>query len=235
MSACYLVILPIDMDIAKFIPPFMSGPLGKVGNMDMNCIVLPPMPQEAPGLEWLEIIAEQRNDDLICGGTQRLDDVNHIMLVLHSMTESYKALCDSFFDPYHADTETEWADSTVSGISESALGNPNALSYANKSEEGLLQELTALLGAIRYAVQGSDSKGIEQATSNLRAIAELLPDNRKINTLVKLAVSQFPNADKLAALYLDRAYALFHENYLQVREIEEQISQLTPPNESLEG
>src|SRR3979411_2713105 len=74
--ATYLVVAPIKMDLGKYIPAaFASQLAGQLSAAGPSAYPLPPVPEKfEAGLAALERLAELRNDDLLDGGTLRMND-----------------------------------------------------------------------------------------------------------------------------------------------------------------
>src|SRR5438270_1504330 len=67
--ATYLVIPPITIDFSKYLPPMFAGQ-GMAANLaEASSIVpLPPVPEAVTSLGQLEVLAQQRDDDLVRAG-----------------------------------------------------------------------------------------------------------------------------------------------------------------------
>ena len=48
--ASYIVLLPVTVDVAKYVPPFLMNQVGELGPGDMSAFAFPPAPM-APGVE----------------------------------------------------------------------------------------------------------------------------------------------------------------------------------------
>ena len=91
------------------------------------------------------------------------------------------------------------------------------------SEGDLLSELTMVIGKMRYAVEGDDLPTIEESARKIVSMGKQLPPNRNINSLAIFAKGNGNVNGKLAQLFLDRAYALFKEDYKKVKLFEDEI------------
>ena len=60
----------------------------------------------------------------------------------------------------------------------------------------------------------------------MRAIATHVADNRNIDLLIDAALDKTEVGGKLAQLYLERAYALYREDYLRVKSLDEDIDKV---------
>jgi hypothetical protein len=100
--------------------------------------------------------------------------------------------------------------------------------YGLMSEADKLNELTKLVGRLRYAAEGGDQATAGEADAHIRAMARQLPANRKVDRLLAAAHSRSPQGSKLAQLYLERAYCLYREDYMRVKSLDAEIAALEP-------
>ena len=103
--------------------------------------------------------------------------------------------------------------------------------YGLMSEPDLLAELTTLAGRLRYASEGGDRATADEAAAKMRAIGRRVPANRRIGRLTEVAADASPAAADLPQLYLERAYALYREDYLRVKALEGRIAELEAPRD----
>ena len=89
VSASYVVLLPIKVDISKYIPPFLSGQIEALGKNDMSHFAFPPTPEPVESLDALRKIADIRKDDLINGGNHNLDEVTSMLSLIAEFAEEY--------------------------------------------------------------------------------------------------------------------------------------------------
>ena len=78
--ATYLVLLPITVDVSKYVPPFLMNQGGDFGPGDMSAFAFPPAPEEVESLEYLMDLANKRQDDLVFGGEVTTSDVSSSMM-----------------------------------------------------------------------------------------------------------------------------------------------------------
>ncbi len=226
IGASYIVVLPINVDLAKYVPPFLAGQVESMGAADMSAFSFPPAPEPVESIEHARRLAEKRGDDLIYGGAHRLEDAASLMGVVSDITSEYHALYEE-----HAKA---FAAAPASVLDEPANGDESGVDdflYGLMSEPDLLNEVTNLVGKLRFAIDGGDTATAEESELRIRAAGKFMPENRRTDQLADAAASRSPNAEQLARLYLERAYGLLKEDYLAVKGAEEQIEQLTSGNE----
>ena len=220
VGATYIIVLPINVDIAKYVPPFLAGQIESIGTTDMSAFTFPPAPEPAESEAAVRSLAELRGDDLLFGGAQRLDDPANLMGLVGSITSEYKRLYDDFVgrDSILKEAGPGLADSDEEGVHD--------LVYGLMSEADLLGELTKLMGQLRYAIEGGDKATAAEAESKLRAVGRHVPANRRIDLLVGAATGSDAESPELTGLFLERAYGLFREDYRAVKSVEDQIRAL---------
>lgn len=222
VGASYVVVLPVNVDIAKYVPPFLAGQIESIGGTDMSAFSFPPAPEPVSSIEKVRAIAESRKDDLIFGGSKRLSDAADLMGLIGEITAEYRTLYDRYAESFAAD-EAKPALSDEAGGQD---GVDNFL-YGLMGQAELLAEVTNLVGKLRYAIEGGDKPTAEECEERIRAAGKYLPQNRRADLLADAAAGRGPNAEELARLYVERAYGLFQEDYRAVKGVEDRIKQLT--------
>jgi len=230
VGASYVVILPVSVDISKYVPPFLAGQVEQLGSGDMSSFAFPPAPEPVPSETWLRDIAAKRDDDLLFGGVANLSDVTSLMEVVAGISAEYAAKCDSVSG---IDRSTESAQ-VESGSSESGANDQpvaptadvNDVMYGMMAEPDLLTELTTLMGRFQYESSGGDLAGARESEAKIRAIGKHVPENRRIDLLIEAATDGRPDSAKRAQLYLDRVFAMYREDYTRVHVIEQEIQAL---------
>jgi hypothetical protein len=214
-GATYIMILPISVDVAKYVPPFLSGHLEGMGSSDVSGFAFPPAPELVEDEGFIERIAELRGDDLIFGGSGNLEDTPDLMGRVGEMVAEYHhAYQESVGKRQEAPNETD--STSVSEVDE--------VMYDMMGEAELLGEMSTLVGRLRYASEGQDKATINESVARLLAIGKRLPDNRKIDRIVAAATDLDDKSADLIRLYVDRAYALLREDYRRVGVLDGQIA-----------
>lgn len=216
-AATYVVLLPVSVDMAKYVPPFLAGQMEAMGNPNMSSFAFPPAPEPIQSVDWVQRMATARGDDLIYGGTAVLDDAARLMGTVGEITAEYSRL-------YSEAQPSEPEEDTGGG----ETGQPefDDVMYSLMSEPDLLAELAGLVGRLRFAVESGDHGTVREAEMKIRAIGRNVPDNRQIDRLADAAADTSPRASELAQLYVERAYGLMQEDYLRVQTLDDRISAL---------
>ena len=99
--------------------------------------------------------------------------------------------------------------------------------YSLMSDMDRLEELTKLVGRLRYSVEaGEDSLG-KETEEDILALSSYFPDSYQIENLLRWAKET--NDDSAATktdLYLKRCFLLAKEEYVELGKVEKDISQL---------
>jgi hypothetical protein len=223
VSATYLILLPVSVDLQKYVPPFLAGQLPMGGEADLSAFAFPPAPEPVESYEFLVSVAEARGDDLIFAGSKPLADAANMMGVIGEVLSEYG-------DRYRIGAPSTPAIGVSSDAATAVPGQPeftvDDVMYAMMSEADQLGELTKLTGRLRFAAEGGDHDTAGEATAHMRAIAAHVADNRNIDLLIDAALDKTEVGGKLAQLYLERAYALYREDYLRVKALDEGIDRV---------
>jgi hypothetical protein len=232
VGAAYVVILPVSVDITKYVPPFLAGQVEQLGSGDMSSFAFPPAPEPVPSEAWLRETAQKRGDDLLFGGVVKLDDVTALMEVVAGISAEYAAQYDSLTSvPSTSDSQQSGSNALngepiTEGSAPAPAADVNDVMYGLMSEPDLLTELTTLMGRFQYESSGGDTAGARESEAKIRAIAKHVPENRRIDLLIEAATDGRAESAKRAQLYLERAFAMYREDYTRVHVIEQEIQAL---------
>jgi hypothetical protein len=234
VGASYVVILPVSVDISKYVPPFLAGQVEQLGSGEMSSFAFPPAPEPVPSEAWLRETAAARGDDLLFGGVVKLSDVTSLMEVVAGISAEYAEQYDTLAS-VKGETSSQQVSSgdaaggaSLSSGESAATADVNDVMYGMMSEPDLLTELTTLMGRFQYESSGGDTAGARESEAKIRAIGKHVPENRKIDLLIEAATDGSAESAKRAQLYLDRAFAMYREDYTRVHVIEQEIQALDP-------
>ena len=83
LLATYVVLLPVKMDVSKYLPPMLAAQLGGLAGEMLGegggSFAAPPIPEAVESVEPLRRLAELRGDDFIWGGDMVLGDLQAAM------------------------------------------------------------------------------------------------------------------------------------------------------------
>jgi hypothetical protein len=229
--ATYLVMLPINVDVTKYVPPFLMNQMGELGAKDLSAFAFPPAPELMPSFAQLQGLADARADDIIFGGSINPADVPSAMMLVGDLVQQYAdAYADLTGSLDQGDTGSEEPDEALG-----AGFGVNEVLYGLMSENDRLNELTKLVGQLRFAVEGSEDSMVREAEADISLISGHFPDDHRIATLVDLIKSAGANGQELANLYLQRCFHVVHQEYVELGKIEERIHLLESGNPADEG
>lgn len=208
--ATYILTLPIKVDVTKYIPPMFASQIQGLGSQALSGFAFPPLPEKIDSLTDLQHMAEARDDDLIDGGTGDANSPMDLLELVNEVQQEYTGL---------------WEKSLGTHL---VLDGPTVseLIYELMGERDKLNELSKLVGKLRFASEGSDLRLIEETEGEISALAKYLPDHYRIPNLVQATEMTAASAAMLAQLYLERCYKLYEEDYRRLQEVEREIQQL---------
>ena len=212
--ATYIIILPIPIDVAKYVPPMFASQMANLESRDLSGFAFPPIPEEVPNLEELKGIASLRGDDLIYGGGMP-QQFNDSMLAINEIVQSY------------ADLYAQNRDAMPVLESPTTL-DVQEMFFEIMSDRDRLSELAKIIGKLRFAVEGNDQSTIKETEIEIRLLAKYLPDHYRMEQLLGTAKGIGNKASELASLYLERCYSLLNEEFEKTMEIETRIQTLEP-------
>lgn len=214
--ATYLVVLPITLQLSKYVPPMLAAQLPLTEMQNVGAVPLPPIPEAVESLAQLERLAELRRDDLIDAGSLNPNDLPRSMGLVGELAHQYASSYDAYLRAAPAEPAQETvSDTTVSDVI-----------YGLMSEQQKLGELAKLAGQIRYAVEGDDQALIDEATAEVRRLERHLPATYDLEGFLAAARRTDPTGARLSALYLDRCYKLSSEDYPALQSIDDEIRRL---------
>ena len=131
---------------------------------------------------------------------------------------------ESYLELYSDDLFVREEIPVTSGSSDDGV---NDVVYAFMSQPDRLNELTKLVGKIRFAVEGNEAAILEETEKDIKTLSSHMPEGFQIDNLTKWALKSGVKADKLTELYLKRCVHLSLEEYAELGEVEAQINEMT--------
>lgn len=212
--ATYIVVLPITMDLAKYVPPFLASHLGTSQIKDMSAFALPPVPEEVDSYQQLCDLAEDRDDDLIQVPTLSSFDIPEMMQLSSDVVHQYSQLWTDYL----------LAKAPSSDRSES-LGVSEVM-YSLMSGKDKVGELAKLISKLRFGTEGNDQQMISEVKDEIRLLGGYLPDEYQIDNLIQATEDSSASNPELARLYLERCYKLSAGDSDGALSLERQIKSL---------
>ena len=94
------------------------------------------------------------------------------------------------------------------------------------NESELLTEVTKLVGKIKFSKDNNEINEINEIKDDIKTISSIIPENRKIDKLLQYVDLDNTNSEAIISAYISRAYGLLNEDYIKVKELEDQIHKL---------
>ncbi len=229
--ATYCVTLPISFSLGKYLPPMFAGQLPPDALGDgagMSAMPIPPMLEEVESFEALRQMAVARDDDLCDIGTLLISDDTQRMTFAAEASADYGRSYATYQArwPSPEAAQPERATSAASAQPTFEPMDPQMVVASALPERDRLGEMARLAGQARYAMEGHDSKLLEEVSDQLRMLASTLPEKYRADQLAEAAVRSDQTSARLAQLFLQRAYKLLDEDYISIPPIEQEIRDL---------
>ena len=223
----YCVVPPMPFSLSKYLPSFLAAQLSPEELHDATNVPvmpIPPMLEEGSTLDYLQMLAERRDDDVCDIGTINPKDEGARMQLVAQGCQEYGQLYVSFASTF----------ARAPAISAIEVDEPltmddldaDELLIQTMNERQRLAELGKLVGNARYAIEGHDTRLLEDTKLRMQRIAKPLPDKYRTNELVNAAVDPGERGARLAELYLERGFKLLDEEYAEIPSIERAIREL---------
>lgn len=218
--ATYLVVLPILVDVSKYVPPFLMNQMGEFGPKDLSAFAFPPAPEKIADYTYLEKLAYAREDDILSGGSINPSDVASAMMIVNEAVQKYAELCSEVMPTEQSQEAIPAGETDGEGL------GINEVLYGLMSDGDKLSELTKLVGKLRFAVDGGEKALAKEAEADIVTLAKLLPESNQISRLIEVTKATGTRDAKLADLYLQRCFYLLREEYVKLGEVEAEIREL---------
>jgi hypothetical protein len=225
IRASYVVIAPIEMDLAKYVPPMFANQISGLAPSGPTALPLPPVPEPVESLDWLDRLAQIRKDDLLDGGQVDATSPQQMMMATTELAAEYAALWAD-----HAASLTE----TTAAAEESqpaALPDVDDLLVSVMNNNEKVGRLAKLAGTLRYAVEGGDSELAAETVAQMERVGRHLPESYSTADLLAAARRPDEAGGRLLQLYLERCFKLAAENYGELERLDREIAALSDRGE----
>ena len=217
VAATYIIVPPVPLDFAKYVPPLLASTLGASGLIAQTLFLpIPPVP-ETLALPEMRRLAELRGDDILADRSSPGGDMASLMARVADVGEAYARAYQASLNRAPRTPSPPAVADTLSGL---------ALLYSVLSERERLEEIARRLGTLRYAVEGGDAALAETTRAEVRAIAEYLPARFRAEALIEAAARPDTSGTRLAQLYLQRGYLLCSDDAEGIRAVDEEIASI---------
>ncbi|HEU5316506.1 MAG TPA: hypothetical protein VFX49_10375 [Chloroflexota bacterium] len=210
--ATYVVVLPIAINPAKYIPPAFAARMAEASAVAATA--LPPIPEPMESVEAVKRLAELRGDDLIYGGVVTAEP-ERLMMQTHEVANEYA-------EQHRAMLERQPADAPPAA----EPPDEDELRWVLMGDQERIGELAKLTGQLRHAVDGGDARLLAATVQKVERLRRHLPEKYRIGEFLAAAQRPGETGRRLAELYIDRCYKLSNEQYETLTDLDREIDAL---------
>ncbi len=218
--ASYVVVPPISMDLAKYIPPMFASQMAAMIPSGPSVFPLPPFPEPVESLAWLRRIADARDDDVLDGGRVNIADPQHLLMLVTDLAGEYGRLYTAHVEQLSHESAAATDPEPLPGVDVDNL----LISMLSESEK--VGRLAKLTGTVRYALEGDDGALLAEAVADMERVGRHLPQQYRIAELVRAAQDPDPRGGRLGELLLQRCFKLAAEEYAALEALDLEIREL---------
>lgn len=217
--ASYLVILPITVDVTKYVPPFLMSQLPDASMQDLSAFAFPPAPEQMESFDQIQSLAELRDDDVLFAGAFNTSDLPSMMMAAGEAVQQYTELYNGTVGQPAAVEAGAGEQTPAEGIA-----GVNEVMYGLMSDSDKLSELTTLVGKLRFAVDSSEDTLMKEAEADIAMLSRHLDFDHKTDRIVDGIKEGSEDARRLTMLYVQRCYCIVQEDYITLGNVEDQIA-----------
>ena len=211
--ATYLIVPPISIDLAKYMPPMFASKISLADMESLSAVPLPPVPERVQGIDYLQSLAERRGDDIVFLGTLDASDVQGLLVQVAEAAQEYLSVYTAYIE---AAVEQESAQPALGSSVDDVL-------FGLMNDRDKLGEMAKLLGKLRYAADGGDEGQVKETTAEMEALGRHLPEKYRAREIVAAGEMTGEKGRRLSELHISRCYKICDEDYLAVEELEGRI------------
>ncbi len=217
--ASYLVILPITVDVTKYVPPFLMSQIPDASMQDLSAFAFPPAPEQMESFDQIQALAELRDDDVLFAGAFNTSDLPSMMMAAGEAVQQYTEI-------YNGAVGQPAAVEAGAGEEAPTAGSVgvNEVMYGLMSDSDKLSELTTLVGKLRFAVDSSEDTLMKEAEADIAMLSRHLDFDHKTDRIVDGIKEGSEDARRLTMLYVQRCYCIVQEDYITLGNVEDQIA-----------
>lgn len=217
LFATYIVVLPIPIDIVKYVPPFLAAQAGGLTQGELSAFAFPPVPEPVEGYSHLLALAQARQDDLLACGGFNPEDVTGTLGRVNDVVQAYAQACGDYL--------ARVRERAPISQEPEGLGVDEVL-YSLMGERDKLEELSRLIGKLRFALEGKDHRMVREAEEEVKVLARYLPQRYPVARLLEVARDPSLRGARLAQLYLEWCFSVAGGEEEQARQLEARIREM---------
>jgi hypothetical protein len=223
--ATYVIVLPLAVDFAKYVPPIMASQVKASGLEEFSAFAIPPIPEEVQNYEQLEELASRRGDDMVYDGEVTADDFLEAAQRVNDAVQEYARLYQQAAEQVGGPLPLD----VSAGVYSSELSVDEVM-FSLMSDKDRLGEMGKLVGKLQFALEGADTRLASETEQEMRALGRYLPENYQVDRIIQTASQPGENGPQLLQLYLERCYKLADEDYLGLQKVDETIRETQESN-----
>ncbi len=223
--ATYIVLLPITVEVSKYVPPFLMNQISDIGANDLSAFAFPPEPEKVESREYIDVIANIRSDDILYGGLFDSIDIQSSMILVNEAVQKYA-------EYYDQEVLLENSMERIDDVNNSTL-DVNSVLYEFMSTNDKLSELTKMIGRLRFAIEGNENALAQEAETDIENLSKHLPSEYEIAKITNAAKSSDVFGSKLTDLWLKRCFHLTQQEFVEIVLIDEEIKMLESNKNSI--
>lgn len=216
LVATYLVVLPVAVDIVKYMPPFLASQARDLSSKGVSAFAFPPVPETSETYERLLQLAEARSDDLLFGGTVNLGQVPYLLTVVNDIVQEYG-------ESFHRYLSSLPTSSRVKAHDDLPTLNVDDIMLEFMSDRERLAEIAKSIGTLRFALDGRDRHQAQDSIKRMEQLARHLSNRYRPTELVTAAKDPSAMGATLVRLFVERCYKLLDDDHNAVRDLDERI------------
>ena len=220
--ATYIVLLPITVEVSKYVPPFLMNQISDIGANDLSAFAFPPAPEKVESREYIDVIANIRSDDILYGGIFDSIDIQSSMMLVNEAVQKYA----EFYD------HEIILENSIDSIDNSKL-DVNSVLYEFMSTNDKLSELTKMIGRLRFAIEGKEKSLADEAENDIKSLSKHLPNEYEVSKITNAAKSSDVFSSKLTDLWLKRCFHLTQQEFVEIGRIDDEIERLESNKNSI--
>lgn len=220
--ATYIVLLPITVEVSKYVPPFLMNQISDIGANDLSAFAFPPAPEKVESREYIDVIANIRSDDILYGGIFDSIDIQSSMMLVNEAVQKYA----EFYD------HEIILENSIDSIDNSKL-DVNSVLYEFMSTNDKLSELTKMIGRLRFAIEGKEKSLAKEAENDIESLSKHLPNEYEVSKITNAAKSSDVDSSKLTDLWLKRCFHLTQQEFVEIGRIDDEIERLESNKNSI--
>jgi hypothetical protein len=202
--ATYVIVPPIAIELGKYLPSMFTAQMPGLVLPQNTAMPLPPLPEPCESRAELERLARLRHDDLVDAGPLAGTGPEQLLFAATEAAQAYAERYQAYVDSAPPALEEQPALPEI---------DTEDLLLGLMSDRDRLGELARRAGQLRYAVEGRDQAGIADAVQAMERVGGYLAAKYRVDELIVAARGPGARGQRLADLYLQRAYKLVAEEF----------------------